>query len=235
MSRNSVSSVGTVHLSDLVRLAQHDGVRVHELASLESAASQQDLLLYRSRRNVQTRQVRMPGGEPMTWRADEIRYQCGALPSGEAVRSLGHWNPVDQVEVFEVLSGRVVIFVAFPDDPAAVSAATYGPGDACVLPPGVFHLTYSPWESSTVFNIYNETAHATNGDAKYLGATPPDRALVLGADGWALTPPHPEPGTTQLGFSFPGQRGPVTEILMTYSDEELTSLHQNILASFSAT
>ncbi len=159
MSSDSGPSEGTVHLSDLVRLAQHDGVRVHELATLRAAADRRDQLLYRCRRNVQTRQVPGPDGEPVSWHADEIRYQCGELPNGEAVRSLGHWNPDDQVEVFEVLSGRVVILVVFPDEPAVVSAATYGPGHACVLPPGVFHLTYSPWEPSTVFNIYNESAH----------------------------------------------------------------------------
>ncbi len=235
MSSDSVPSEGTVHLSDLVRLAQHDGVRVHRLASLRDAARQQDRLLYRSRRNVQIRRVDLPDGESMTWRADEIHYQCGALPSGEAVRSLGHWNPPDQVEVFEVLSGRVVIFVAYPDDPAAVSAATYGPGDACVLPPGVFHLTYSPWESSTVFNIYNETSHPTSGDSKYLGAAPPGRALVLDADGWSLTPADPEPATAQLGFPLSSSGVSVTEILMAYSDEELTRLHQGILASSSPT
>jgi hypothetical protein len=224
-----------VHLSDLVRLAQHEGVRVHELARLQDAASEQDRILYRSRRNVQTRRVAQPAGEPLTWHADEIHYQCGALPSGEAVRSLGHWNPEDQVEIFEVVSGRVVIFVVFPQDPTAVSAASYGLGDACVLPPGVFHLTYSPWESSTVFNIYNETAHRPTGDSKYLGAAPPDRALVLGADGWLLTPPDPEPDTSQIGFPFPGPTGSVTEILPAYSDEEMVRLHQDILASFSAT
>lgn len=224
-----------MHLSDLVRLAQHDGVRVHELARLRTAASQQDRILYRSRRNVQNRRVHLPDGEPVTWRADEIQYQCGALPSGEAVRSLGHWNPDDQVEIFEVLSGRVVIFVVFPADPTAVSAATYGPGDVCVLPPGVFHLTYSPWESSTVFNIYNETAHRTTGDSKYLGAAPPGRALVLGADGWLVTPADPEPDTSQLGFPFPAPQGSVAEFLTAYSDEEMVRLHQDILASFSAT
>ena len=84
---NSVSDVsstpgtGAVHLSDLVRLARHDGVRVHRPDSLQ------------------------------------------------AVRSLGHWNPDDQVEVFEVLSGRVLILVAFPGDPTSVSAANYGTGD----------------------------------------------------------------------------------------------------------
>ncbi|MEO6503821.1 MAG: cupin domain-containing protein [Jatrophihabitantaceae bacterium] len=235
MSRNSPAGEGSVHLSDLVRLARHDGVRVHEPAVLENAASQQDLLLYRSRRNVQTRQVPLSDGEPVTWRADEIRYQCGALPSGEAVRSLGHWNPVDQVEVFEVLSGRVVILVVFPHDLATVSAATYEPGDVCVLPPGVFHLTYSPWESSTVFNIYNETAHAAAGDSKYLGVAPPGRALVLSADGWSLTPADPEPGTAQLGFTFATPPGSVTEILPGYSDEEMTRFHQDILAAYSLT
>lgn len=235
MSSDSGPSEGTVHLSDLVRLAQHDGVRVHELATLRAAAGERDQLLYRCRRNVQVRQVRGPDGEQVTWRADEIRYQCGALPSGEAVRSLGHWNPEDQVEVFEVRSGRVVILVVFPEDLTTVSAASYGPGQACVLPPGVFHLTYSPWEPSTVFNIYNESGHRATGDSKYLGAPPPQRALVQGADGWSLTPAEPEPATAPLGFGFPGPAGSVTEVLPAYSDEEIVSLHKDILASFSRT
>jgi len=231
VSSNPGPGEGAVHLSDLVRLAQHDGVRVHQPASLQAAA---DRLLYRSRRNVQTRRVAGPDGEPVTWHADEVSYQSGTLPNGEAVRSLGHWNPVDQVEVFEVQSGRVVIFVAFPHDRAAVSAATYGPGDACVLPPGVFHLTYSPWEASTVFNIYNETEHRSTGDSKYLGAPPPDRALVAGDDGWTLTPADPEPDTAQLGFPFESPRVAVTELLTACSDEEMVRLHQDILAAYPA-
>ena len=46
----------------------------------------------------------------LTWRLDAIAYAGGLLPGTlEVSRSIGHWNPEDQWEVFEVVSGEVLL------------------------------------------------------------------------------------------------------------------------------
>jgi hypothetical protein len=86
------------------------------------------------------------------WRADLVRYEPGALPTGELHRSLGHWNSPAQYEVFETVTGTVVLIVATPQ--GRVTYQVCGPGDLFAVPMGAWHLTYVLDGPAYVFNVY---------------------------------------------------------------------------------
>ena len=131
----------------------------------------------------------------LTWSADLVVYQDGTLPGGEPFRSTGHWNPEGQVEVFQVLCGRVLIV-------AAGTSAARGPyaqyqecvaGDVAVVPLAAWHLTYALDGPAAVFNIYssqggNSTAATGAGPAKYRsGQGPVPVAAVRRGSSYAFT------------------------------------------------
>lgn len=109
------------------------------------------------------------------WRADLVRYEGGMLEEGEPCRSMGHWNPVDQFEAFEVLSGEVVMLVMTPKGDLECFRAK--PMTTWTIPSGAYHLTYAP-EAAEVLNIYN-AGHSQNDPGKYSRGTAPDLALRL--------------------------------------------------------
>jgi quercetin dioxygenase-like cupin family protein len=102
-----------------------------------------------------------------SWRSDLVRYFPGVLPGGEPHRSIGHWNHPGQIEAFEVLDGRVGMFIGSPG--GAVFYSEAGSGDVMVLPPGAWHLTYVLGAGALVFNVY---ADGDDGPGKYTGSLP---------------------------------------------------------------
>jgi hypothetical protein len=107
-----------------------------------------DRVLYQARRDVLP-PVMMNGRR---WRSDLVRYEPGALPTGELHRSLGHWNSPAQYEVFETVSGTVLLIVATPQ--GQVTYQVCGPGDLAAVPMGGWHLTYVLDGPAFVFNVY---------------------------------------------------------------------------------
>ncbi|MGH3742274.1 MAG: cupin domain-containing protein [Micromonosporaceae bacterium] len=218
------------HLSDLVERAAHPGVNVLKKSHLEASLHHHDPFLYTAHRDVHSRRLPDPKRESITWRADEVHYSSGALPSGECMRSIGHWNPPDQVEIFQVTHGRVVVLVALPERTDYLSVAEYGPGDVCVIPLGAYHITFSPWQPSVVFNIYNQydSASGPSETSKYEGKPPPARTLITEGGEPRLTPGIPEPDSTPLTYPFPAPEVSVTRMLLESTDEQLLWLRDQI-------
>lgn len=227
MDHDDESAVDAVRASDLLRLADAGAAYVHHVEELRTQVLRENPVLYWPRRGVQHRSIEGGGHHTTGWRADEIRYEHGALDTGEAVRSLGHWNPDNQVEVFEVIEGRVLMLAA-PRGESQVLASIYAPGERCALPPGLFHVTYSPWEPSTVFNIYNTTGPRHDGDTKYLGEPAPRHTLVETAESWFLGVDAAPLGTGPRAWSLPDGVGSVTDVLIEASDEALLALFDRL-------
>jgi oxalate decarboxylase/phosphoglucose isomerase-like protein (cupin superfamily) len=191
-------------LSDLLGVAP--GPAVRDEKALRAALIDADPVLYTAQRDAVPARS-LPDG--LHWRGDLVRYAGGTLADGEPVRSLGHWNPPAQLEVFQVLSGRVLLLMGDDADPATIALAEYGPGDLAVVPRGWFHLTGAPWGPAEVFNIYTDRRHSGGTDvtAKYHTRTPLPYVLAMVGDRAALEPtadaiePAPEPITERLAPS----------------------------------
>jgi hypothetical protein len=151
-------------LSDLL---SDDGggpdVFLADLAATQAAAAAGfDPVLYQAVRDVFPPRVSSPvpagaGGQgSLKWSADLVIYQHGVLPGGEPFRSIGHWNPAGQLEIFQVLSGRVLMVTSG----TSISGRPYAQyqecrsGEVAVVPFGGWHLTYVLDGPAMVFNIY---------------------------------------------------------------------------------
>ena len=169
-------------LSDLLPLegaAGPDVFLADREAALAAVAGGTDPVLYSAWRDVLPPRESTPTAERdsvpdgLSWLADLVVYQDGTLPGGEPFRSTGHWNPDGQLEVFQVLSGRVLI-VAAGTSAAGEPYAQYqvcAAGDLAVIPLTAWHLTYALDGPAMVFNVYtrqgNGGADAAAGTAKY--------------------------------------------------------------------
>jgi hypothetical protein len=94
------------------------------------------------------------------WYADLVVYQAGTLRDGEPFRSTGHWNAPAQLEIFETLTGRVLMIMGGQDlggRPYACYQICRA-GDMAVVPFGAWHLTYCLDGPAAVFNVYTDTA-----------------------------------------------------------------------------
>jgi hypothetical protein len=220
-----------VLLSDLVARAADRTVHLSDRDRLAAQSRTSDRLLYTAFRDVDYRQVTGGVGSPMTWRGDRVHYTSGLLPTGEPVRSVGHWNPPGQIEIFQVLTGRVLIMVALPSEPDHLSIAEYREGEMCVVPLNAFHLTYSPWQDSVVYNIYSSGGGWPQPDhsLKYDGEAAPVHTLVFNG---ALTEDEhptvtPEPASlhqaplTADGLDLPAS---LPSFLADASDEQIREL-----------
>jgi len=191
MNNQPEKLVISVHFSDLLEKARGSGVHIAPLCDGEQFTD--NPVLYRADRNVQVQRT----GIGEFWHADHVHYSAGSMPNGEPIRSIGHWNRADQAEIFQVTSGRVVMVVVLPESPHTVFMATYHPGEWCVMPFGVYHITYSPWVESSVFNISCESAPAA-GD-KYARRPAPDVLLTMKAGTISVeAPPHTTVSTAPL-------------------------------------
>jgi hypothetical protein len=158
--------VGAVErrMSDLLPGAGCAGpdVFLADLAAIRAAAAAGfDPVLYFAVRDVLPPRVSFPvssddGPEGLKLSADLVIYQDGVLPGGEPFRSIGHWNPAGQLEIFQVLSGRVLMLtsgISIGGRPFA-RYQECRVGDVAVVPFGAWHLTYALDGPAIVFNIY---------------------------------------------------------------------------------
>jgi hypothetical protein len=151
-------------LSDLLPLEAAAGnvFLADREAALAAVACGTDPVLYRAWRDVLPPRGSTPlaehdaGPDGLAWLADLVVYQDGTLPGGEPFRSMGHWNPDGQLEVFQVLSGRVLIVAAGTSATGRgyVQYQECGAGDVAVVPLAAWHLTYALDGPAMVFNIY---------------------------------------------------------------------------------
>lgn len=122
-----------------------------------------DPIMYEAHRDI--RAPRMPAGTTLTgpWYADLVIYHPGTLPGGEPYRSLGHWNSPAQLEIFQVLAGRVLILTAgrTPRQRPSAHYQVCEPGDLAVIPWGAWHHTLVLDGPAVVFNTYTDLHQRT--------------------------------------------------------------------------
>jgi hypothetical protein len=113
--------------------------------------------------------------------ADLVVYQPGTLPGDEPFRSTGHWNLPGQLEIFQTLTGRVLMLVGGQtrDGRPFLYEQVCGPGDLMAVPFGIWHVTYVLEGPAAVFNLTTEVGDAGEvsahpGEEKYRRASPID-------------------------------------------------------------
>lgn len=182
------------HLSDL--LAPGVQGQACYLADPGAArAARTDPVLYTAHRDILP-PIRALGVE---WFADLCVYRPGQLPGGELNRSIGHWNTSAQLEVFQVLSGRVLMIIAWHSASGAPTLTwqVCGPGDLVAVPFGAWHQTSVLHGPACVFNIYTDlpgtpqqhtSRHAAqHAEVKYRSRTPVEITAIRADTGFALT------------------------------------------------
>lgn len=177
----------TVFLTDAA--LQHDGP--------------DDPLLYVAHRNVLA--PRSVGGAG--WSADLVVYQPGALPGGELIRSTGHWNTPRQLEIFQTLTGTVLMLCAWHAG-TGEPELTYQlcpAGTLAVIPFGGWHLTLVLDGPAAVFNFYADLpgpcsvptpavavgglGPATDHNGKYRRAAPVELTAIRDGTGFKIIGP----------------------------------------------
>lgn len=191
------------HLSDL--LAGADANRSVYLAHADQAQSAlhrgvnpQLYLAYRDivRPRRKPRQRTGTAAGAGQWFADLVVYTAPSLGEGpELGRSIGHWNTPAQVEIFQCLSGRVLMLHTNDDDGPTLDYQVCGAGDHVVIPFGAWHLTVVLDAPAAVFNIYTDIAEllvghtsrdAADSDLKYRAAPAPELTIVRTASSIAV-------------------------------------------------
>jgi len=132
------------------------------------------------------------------WFADLVVYTAAHVGGGpELGRSIGHWNTPAQVEIFQCLSGRVLVLHTGIDDGGS-STMDYHvcqAGDHVVIPFGSWHLTVVLDAPAAVFNIYTDVAEllaghtgrdAADSDLKYRAAAAPELTIARTASSIAV-------------------------------------------------
>lgn len=205
MSVQALASGAAVQrrLSDLIPVERAGGPDVFLAdrdAALAAVAGGADPVLYRAWRGVLppresialAERDAVPDG--LSWLADLVVYQNGTLPGGEPFRSTGHWNPDGQLEVFQVLSGRVLIVAAGTSATGRryVQYQECGADDVAIVPLAAWHLTYALDGPAIVFNIYTSQGsggvQAAAGTSKYRsGRGPVPVAVVRKGSSFAFT------------------------------------------------
>jgi hypothetical protein len=134
----------------------------------------------------------------LMWFADLVVYTATNLGGGpELGRSLGHWNTPAQVEIFQCLSGRVLMLHTNIDDDvnSTMDYHVCQAGDHVVIPFGAWHLTVVLDAPAAVFNIYTDVAdlltghtsrEAADSDLKYRVAPAPELTIARTASTIAL-------------------------------------------------
>lgn len=88
-------------------------------------------------------------------RADLVVYQPGTLPGGEPFRSAGRWNLPGRLEIFQTLTGRVLMLVGgrTREGRPFLYEQICGPGEIMAVPFDVWHVTYVLDGPAVVFNV----------------------------------------------------------------------------------
>ncbi|MBI1758167.1 MAG: hypothetical protein HYR62_02930 [Actinobacteria bacterium] len=163
-----------VRLTELLAQVRDDGVAggayLAEVAAARTVVAAGDNpVLYHAWRDVlpprakQAQQHQVPGAA--AWFADLVVYDGGMLPGGrEFHRSLGHWNTPAQIEIFQCLSGRVLmLYTIGPTGMSTVDYQVCVAGDHVVIPPGGWHLTVVLDGPAAVFNVYTDADNLLAG------------------------------------------------------------------------
>jgi oxalate decarboxylase/phosphoglucose isomerase-like protein (cupin superfamily) len=140
-------------LADLLSAGDARGWHVADRAAAEDLIREgRDPVLYRAVRDVFPARLTATN----VIRADLVLYESGTLPGGEPYRSIGHWNPPAQLEIFQILTGQMAILVAgescggYRFAYVQVCAA----GDTVTVPLGAWHVSYVVDGQAAVFNVY---------------------------------------------------------------------------------
>lgn len=163
------------HLTDLLTAGGDQPVHLVDRRAAQAAIDEgHDPLLYRAVRDVfPPRAI-----ADYSVRADLVVYEPGTLPGGEPHRSIGHWNLLTQLEVFQFLTGRMAFIVV--GETAGGRRFVYfqvcRPGDTVAVPlGGVWHVSYVLDGPAAVFNIsanLNGLVTNSNHDDKYRRGAP---------------------------------------------------------------
>lgn len=157
---------------------------------LRACLPDHDQVLYLAERDASPpRTVTGPDGLPLTWRLDRVTYPAGDLPTDELRRSIGHWNPPGQSEIFEVERGEVAVLTALSVD-GPVELVRCPEGSIVCLRLGAWHLTYVLSGPAVVANIYTEQER--RGPGKYF--TRPTVRAGLRRENGTATPFTGAPG-----------------------------------------
>jgi hypothetical protein len=99
------------------------------------------------------------------WYTDLVVYPPGLLPGGELYRSTGHWNSDAQLEIFQTLTGKVLMLTGSrsSEQELCVKYQICHSGDIAVIPFGDWHLTYCLEGPAAVFNIYTDVPSLSAG------------------------------------------------------------------------
>lgn len=160
----------------------------------QAVADGHDPVLYEAYRDFLPPRPDSAAGTAEGWFADLVIYQPGILPNAEPVRSIGHWNSPGQLEIFQTLTGQILMLTAGTTTDASphLQQQICRPGDFAVMPFGGWHLTYVLDGPATVLNVYadhpstlgHSSRHAALApDLKYHAARPPARVCARMASG----------------------------------------------------
>jgi hypothetical protein len=174
-------------LTDLLSAGTGDGLFFASRSALEAAvrAGANPVLYHAYRDFLPPRELatgaRLPAGGPGYQQArgpgylfaDLVVYQPGVLPGGEMFRSTGHWNLPRQLEIFQTLTGVVVMLVAGrrADGAPFLYEQECGPGEVMVVPPGVWHVSYVLDGPAAVFNVAADLGPAVGLNGAGQGTT----------------------------------------------------------------
>jgi len=160
------------------------------------------------------------------WRLDAVRYAGVDLPTSELGRSIGHWNPGDQIEAFHVISGSVQMVLCEPGDGPALRVRC-DEGSIVILSPGWWHSTFVDRGPALVVNVYN--AEGGPGDStKYTRRRPRELSVLRAPHGTAVVragrPAHVlervAPPATRFGIdSLEGVMAPGNAAALTHLAE----------------
>ncbi|WP_236796406.1 hypothetical protein [Amycolatopsis sp. GM8] len=169
-------------------------------AASELYRSGQDPVLYRAvrrflpSRSLTSRDLVVAGNDDEArglLTADLVVYEPGVLPGGEPFRSTGHWNLPGQLEIFEVLSGRIAMLVAGRNRSGEAFAYVQicPAGTTMAVPFDIWHVSYVLDGPAVVFNVsarLQEAGLAAGTDkyhrAKAVGLTLKRDLTVVGDD-----------------------------------------------------
>ncbi len=149
-------------LSDLLACTDATPASVYLADAAAARTADTDRPLYTAYRDILPPR-RTPDGP---WFADLVVYEPGSLPGGELHRSTGHWNTPAQLEIFQCLTGRILMLTAIEIEGPTGPQVRYqecGPGELAAVPFGAWHLTLVLDGPAAVFNLYTDIPDLAHG------------------------------------------------------------------------
>ncbi|MBN1621359.1 MAG: 6-phosphofructokinase [Endomicrobiales bacterium] len=103
------------------------------------------------------------------WRGDLTWYTEGDFKSGELNRSKGHVNRTHSVEIFQVWTGKVRMYLENETSDGRISSyfIDLNPGESILIPPGWYHTTHIIEGPAAVFNSVNREGFVDWGEKGY--------------------------------------------------------------------